>query len=390
MRHARFLCKSLAIAVLASPLLSAGPAQAASRAANPQVFAGTVVTAAGTPVARQKVNLYVTPDAAGKSVLIGSAVTGSDGRWSLPAPAYAALPNAAQQAAATDMGYLNVDAVALSGSSVAVAVESAWVGTPSLATESSSNTPLAMMMKLTASTASQKAADSCCGRFGCGPPLVQKVLGRSHAYTVVGEYHAYWNASGGLSYTRGATSSIGDALSVSDGPWTFGGYDSFSTSRSLTMGFPSNGSHNSHRMVVSLSYIKRRYVEESVSSGRVCHRWRQIDENGLYDPGHGWTLFKRGLSVIKDDGKSRYDYTNRHHPRYIDTVQAGGAFTLDVGQAYTYGAAASVMGASIQAETTHSSDVAQAYSAGNSTFRRHHVWGSDGNLKDNPKIEYSY
>jgi hypothetical protein len=71
MRHARFLCQFLAIAVLASPLLAAGPAQAASRAANPQLFSGTVVTAAGTPVAGQKVNLYVTPDAAGKSVLIG-------------------------------------------------------------------------------------------------------------------------------------------------------------------------------------------------------------------------------------------------------------------------------------------------------------------------------
>jgi hypothetical protein len=40
------------------------------------------------------------------------------------------------------------------------------------------------------------------------PPFVNKVLGRTHSYTVVGEWHAYWNATGGLSYTRGATSSI--------------------------------------------------------------------------------------------------------------------------------------------------------------------------------------
>jgi hypothetical protein len=342
-------------------------------------------------VAGQKVSLYVTPDSVGKSTPIGTATTGSDGRWSLPAPAFAALPQAAQQAATADMGYLNVETVALSGGSLAVAAESAWVGTGTQGTEPNSNQPLPMMMKLTAgSAAASRRVTDCCGRFGCGPPLVQAVLGRSHAYTVVGEYHGYWNASGGVTYTRGAESSIGSSASVSDGPWNFNGYDSFSTSRSLTMGFPSNGAHNSHRMVVSLKYVKRRFVVSSIGSGAVCDRWRQIDEDGLYDPGHGWTLFKKGKNVIKDDGKTRYRYVRRHHPRYIDTVQPGGAFELDSGRGYTYGGAADVFGVGIQAETTHSSDVAQAYAAGNSNFRKHHVWGSNGNLKDLPKIEYSY
>lgn len=301
-------------------------------------------------------------------------------------PGYAALPKVAQQAASADMGYLNVEVVARSGSSVAV--ESAWVGTPALTAESSSNTPVPMTMKLPGGGSA--AMRDCCGRFGCGPPLVQKVLGRSHAFTVVGEYHAYWNASGGLSYTRGATSDIGNALSVDDGPWTFEGYDSFSTSQSLTMGFPSNGPYNSHRMLVSLKYIKRRFVVESIGSGAVCDRWRQIDEDGLYDPGHGWTLFKRGISVIKDDGKRNYKNVLRHHPKRLDTIEPGGAFSLDRGTGYTYGAAAIVFGATIQSDTTHSSDVAQDYSARSSHFRRHHVWGSDGNLSQNPKIEYSY
>jgi hypothetical protein len=390
LKHVRLTVQILAIAVVAVPLLATGPAQAAARAANPaQVFAGTVVTAAGTPVAGQKVSLYVTPDSVGKSTPIGTATTGSDGRWSLPAPAFAVLPKAAQQAATADMGYLNVETVALSGGSLAVAAASAWVGTVTQGTEPNSNQPLPMMMKLMAAGAATAQQD-CCGRFGCGPPLVQKVLGRSHAYTVVGEYHGYWDASGGVTYTRGAESSIGSSVSVSDGPWNFNGYDSFSTSRSLTMGFPSNGAHNSHQMVVSLKYVKRRFVVFSIGSGAVCDRWRQIDEDGLYDPGHGWTLFKRGKNVIKDDGKTRYHYIRRHHPRYIDHIPHGGFFQLDSGQGNTYGGAADVFGVGIQAETTHSSDVAQAYTAGNSHFRFHWVWGSNGNLSDNPKIEYSY
>jgi hypothetical protein len=390
MKYVRLTVQLLAIAGIAVPLLSTGPAQAAARAANPQVFAGTVVTAAGTPVAGQKVSLYVTPDSVGKSTLIGTAVTGSDGRWSLPAPAFAALPKAAQQAATADMGYLNVEAVALSGGSLAVAAESAWVGTATQGTEPNSNKPLPMMMKPTAGNSASRRVTDCCGRFGCGPPGVQKVLGRSHAYTVVGEYHGYWDASGGVTYTRGAESSIGSYASVSGGPFNFSGYDSFSTSRSLTMGFPSNGSHNSHQMVVSLKYIKRRYIQRSIGSNAICYRWRQIDENGLYDPGHGWTLFKKGKNVIKDDGKTRYRYIVRHHPRYIDTIAPTGAFQLDSGLGYTYGGAADAFGVGIQAETTHSSDVAQAYAAGTSNFRRHHVWGSNGNLRDDPKIEYSY
>jgi hypothetical protein len=128
----------LVAAALTVPLLTATPAvaQAASQQ-NPQLFAGTVVTAGGTRIAGQLVSLYVTPDRPDKSTLIGTAVTNSRGQWSLAAPAYAALPKAAQLAATADMGYLNVEAVAMHGSAIAIATESAWVGTPVLTRETS-------------------------------------------------------------------------------------------------------------------------------------------------------------------------------------------------------------------------------------------------------------
>lgn len=81
----------------------------------------------------------------------------------------------------------------------------------------------------------------------------------------------------------------------------FSGYDQYSASHSLTMGFPSNGPYNSHEMVISMAYRKAKYAICPIpSAGKPCQTWRQVDETGLYDPGHGWVLVegrqKRDLS----------------------------------------------------------------------------------------------
>jgi hypothetical protein len=382
----------LATAAIVTCAGTPASAEAAAHASSPQVYSGTVVTAAGVPVAGQKVSLYVTPDAVGKSTVIGTAVTGPEGHWSLPAPSYAALPKVAQKAATANMGWLNVDIVAMTGSSTAVAVESAFVGTPGVKTETGSTKPLAMTMRLTAmSGATRPKSGDCCGRFGCEPPFVNKVLGRTHSYTVVGEWHAYWNATGGLSYTRGATSSIGSYISQAGGGFAFNGYDTFSTADSLTMGFAGEGPYSSHQMVISVAYIKRHYIQTPIGGGGViCAQWTQIDEDGLYDPGHGWHLWKPGKNVIRDDGKKSYQYERKHHPSHIDGIFAHGAFSLSRGSALTYGVAASAFGVGIQASTSHSTAVAQQYQAGSSHARSHYVWGNDGNLTQNPQVEYSY
>jgi hypothetical protein len=286
-------------------------------------------------------------------------------------------------------------------------VESAWVGTAASKKEPSSDTPLAMRMMLRpdspAPAGLARAAVTpnvvCnCFRFGCFADFPVKTLARTHSYTVVGEYHAYWNASGGLTYTRGATSSIGSYVSISGGGWSFSGYDNFSTSNSLTMGFPSNGAHNSHQMLVSMSYVKR-LGEFLNSNGSVCYKWNQIDESGLYDPGGGWFLFKKGKNVISADGPKWYNYNRRHHKSRIDAVEPGGTFSLSRGSALTYGAkvgaplsdfAAAAFSVGIQAETTHSDATAQLYTAGHDRNRKHYVWGNNANLTGHPEVEYSY
>jgi hypothetical protein len=287
------------------------------------------------------------------------------------------------------MGYLNVEVIAVSGSSVAVAVESAWVGTAASPNETGSSRPLAMRMRLSPSAGPAVNPDCCGGKDGCAVSQTA-VLGKTHSYTVVGEYHAYWNAYGGLTYTKGASTEIGSYASVAKGPFSFSGFDTYSASKSFTMGFPSNGPYDSHRMVISMQYLQTSWVQQNADTGATCKSWKQIDEDGIYNPGHGWVVFKKGANVISRDGLANLQWENSHHPAYVNKVQAQGGFSLDTGSALTYGASASAFGVTIEATTSHSTDVQQSYAAGSSVRRWHWVWGNDGPYTSNPQVAYSY
>lgn len=385
----------IGIVMTAALLLFAGARTPSARAAGtgasiPQVFGGAVLTAGGSPAAGAQVKLYLRPDKPGPATVIGATATSASGTWSFRAPAYGSLPKAAQAAAAANMGYLNVEVIATSNSSAAVAVETAWVGTLANTAETGSVKPTAMRMLLDPSTASAPIPPDCCrGKDGCAASQTG-VLGHSHSYTTVGEYHAYWNASGGLSYTKGASSSIGAYTSVGNGPFTFVGWDTFSTSNSLTMGFPSNGPYDSHQMVLSLKYVKTAWVLQNADSGQTCKRWDQVDEDGIYNPGHGWLVFKKGANVISHDGQANYQWEKKHHPGYVNGVTARGFFSITKGSALTYGASAQAFGIKIEGTTSHSEEVAQTYTAGSSGSRRHWVWGDDGPWTSNPEVVYSY
>jgi hypothetical protein len=390
----RLLTAVIGIVMPVALILTAGPRTPAALAlgagtSTPQVFAGTVLTAAGTPAKGAVIQLYARTGKTGPATLIGTAMTSATGRWSFAAPAYAALPKAARGAAAANMGYLNVEVIAISGSSVAVAVESAWVGTATSSNETGGSQPTAMRMRLEPSKGPALPVDCCGGRDGCVADQ-NGVLGHSHSYTVVGEYHAYWDAFGGLSYTKGASTEIGAYASVSKGPYSFTGWDTFSTSRSWSAGYANNGPYDSHRMVVSMGYVMTSWVLQNADSGQTCKTWDQVDEDGIYNPGHGWFVFKKGANVINRDGLANLQWENRHHPAYVNRVDATGGFQLDTGRALTYGASADVWGITIEATTSHSTDVQQTYTAGSSRARDHWVWGNDGPYTSDPQVAYSY
>lgn len=245
-------------------------------------------------------------------------------------------------------------------------------------------------MRLDPATSSPVIPPDCCrGKDGCAASQTA-VLGKSNSYTVVGEYHAYWNASGALSYTSGASSEIGSYSSVDQGPFTLG-WDTFSTSKSLTMTTSGNGPYDSHQMVLSMKYLKTAWVLQNADTGKTCKSWKQIDEDGIYNPGHGWVVFKKGANVISHDGPTKYQWEKQHHPAYVNGVQAADGFTISRGSsALTYGVSAQAFHVKIEATTSHSKEVAQTYTAGSSRSRLHWVWGNDGPWTSNPQVVYSY
>jgi hypothetical protein len=156
------------------------------------------------------------------------------------------------------------------------------------------------------------------------------------------------------------------------------------------MGFPSNGPYDSHQMAVSMKYVETSWALENADTGAVCSRWDQVDEDGIYNPGHGWVVFKKAANVINKDGPANYRWEVKHHPGYVNRVPDGGGFSLDKGSALTYGVSAEVFGIKIEATTSHSLDVEQAYTAGSSRTRWHWVWGNDDPFTSNPQVVYSY
>ncbi len=130
------------------------------------------------------------------------------------------------------------------------------------------------------------------------------------------------------------------------------------------MGFPSNGPYNSHRMAISMDYVKTSWVEQNADTGVTCWSWKQIDEDGIYNPGHGLIVFTKGANVISHDGLANYRWEKAHHPSFVNGIQAGGEFSISSGSALTYGASAGVFGITIEATTSHSNEVQQTYGCG--------------------------
>jgi hypothetical protein len=115
-RYARISVRLLSVIALSAGLGAARPTMAASahaaKADSMQSVSGRVVSMAGKPVAGETVTIFVQSAVGGSSPVLGHTSTRADGRWSFPVPAYLELPKAAQQAATSDMGYLNVDIIA--------------------------------------------------------------------------------------------------------------------------------------------------------------------------------------------------------------------------------------------------------------------------------------
>jgi len=337
--------------------------------------------------------------------LVGTTTTDAKGRWSFAVPSYSSLPAQAQAAAQANDGYLNLDVIAMingkQSTDVAVGTRSAWVGAPSAVRPLVPASGIGPAMTLQVSTAGGGAKSNCCAPDGCGFVTKPITVAKGAAWTVIGEYHANWDAQAGVSYTQGGSSNIGSYIGWSGKDFDFSGYETFSTSRSISTGGKA-GPFNSHQTAIKMKYKKLRLNETNLDNSNIICRWfAQIMENGLWD--RGGQVIKSGKNVYPGHDGLRFCLAaKRNHPRWVAWWGNDQAFfyQLDSGKGVTYGAAADVFGVGVQAETDHSTEVDTEIDWGQSSRvdgcnhrhhdGRHYIWGSNANPVDFPKTFYSY
>lgn len=438
MEHAhprmRKLTRLAPAAVAAVSLILLGTAATTSAAVAPRAAAspfstlqGVVKSPNGEPVADATVLIYPIDSNSTNPGRIGTVTTNSQGNWSFTLPA--SLPTDSQAEASANGGWLNVIATAFGSDGASEEAEAdgttfAWAGQGNPAnTATLVRPPMTMIMgpalageppvtgAVIARTASRLPKKCRTDDSNWRVKLV--TVWNKHEWTDVGEYHAWWEADGGFTYTRGAMTEVSTDYSINGSVWhaSLGGssgtvYDNEDASSDGT----GNGPYKANVIQVSLKYRdKDRYLYPCSLNNQTCwpsvhcanHYW--IVQRGLYNPGHGWQYIQTGPSVLKLDGMHGWhccanpDYWNGYRPGYQHCNSHGDGVT------YTKGATIGLgpVTVDIETETGHSTDSEQCISFSHSTKTRyneirkyrtdeHEVWGNDALPSNNPEVFYNY
>jgi hypothetical protein len=234
-------------------------------------------------------------------------------------------------------------------------------------------------------------------------------LWNKHAWTDVGEFHAWWEADGGFAYTRGADTSVSTEYSLNGKNWKISNGVIYHNEWASSDEYD-NGPYAANIIQVSLKYRDKNWFAYPCSSNnqtcwpRVhCANKYWIVERGLYNPGHGWTYIRTGPSVLWLDGFHGWKccanaaYWNGFGPGWKHCNSHGRGVT------YTKGAeiSAGPVTVDIETETGHSTDSEQCLSFSHSTKKRfnrirgyrtdkHEIWGNDAVVSSNPQVFYNY
>ncbi|HEV2360204.1 MAG TPA: hypothetical protein VGS21_00735, partial [Acidimicrobiales bacterium] len=131
----------------------------------------------------------------------------------------------------------------------------------------------------------------------CGMKVISQQTG--WRYTILGEYHSWTDSAGAFTYTTGASSSIGWYFSLNGGAFSFGGDSNFTDGGSIAMG-ATPVRDDAHQFVVAFNYVKDFW--EYICPGQPLYPQTTISENGIYNPGGGFVVFKDGADVSQYDG----------------------------------------------------------------------------------------
>jgi len=227
------------------------------------------------------------------------------------------------------------------------------------------------------------------GGGGCEPP---KYRPYQESYTqigdpvvknvVVGETHAYWDATAEFVYGETADTETETGFSSDDATgWVSGSYNHVANSNSgPTSGLSPHGPFWAHQILVNFQIKNWKIKYTCYGSDKVYYTYEVSTRKCLF---RGAT----GKDVSKYDGGERYAYSNQN---WRDYVNPGYGLTIHKGTAYHYTNSWNAFGFYGKSVSGHSTNVEQKITALDSTAARHDIWGSNKAPYDNPAIMYSY
>jgi len=415
----------LAALIVALGLAGATAPASASAGASTDVspfssFGGTVKSPDGQPVAGDTVFVYPLDG----TTRIGTATTNSHGHWSFTLPA--ALPADVQADAGGNGGWLNVLASAFGTDASGYETEAdaptfAWAGPGTPAnTASLVRPPMIMTMgpamagepsvtgAVIPDVVSKRLPKKCRSDGGDWRPRLI-TMWKGWAWTDVGEYHAWWEATGNYTYTKGAETDTSADWSLNGKNWHVDMGTLYDNEYASSDGL-GGGPYNSHIIQITLKYRERdRYDYPCKSGTSTCwpkvhcanHYW--VQERGLYNPGYGWIYIRSGPSVTSLDGM--HGWRCCANPKYWNGYEPGVNHCNDRKQGVTYSKGATLslgpVSVSIETETGNSTDSDQCIAFSHSTKKRydqirkkrsdlHEVWGNDAPVTNFPNVFYNY
>ena len=209
---------------------------------------------------------------------------------------------------------------------------------------------------------------------------------RGWAWVSVGEQHAFRDAAGWLTYTRGSQTTYGVMESVDGGDYGFAYGSSWVSGTSWSTGI-TRGPKASYINVLAWNFEK---VTETLKCphGAGTHRYVKIVRTGIHkEPNNpNWDPYVLGPSILSQDGQAAYNDAS-HRSRLVHGQQW--CLSQNKGISYKYGL--SIFGiVSAFVETNHSQSAQQCIKEGSSTQITHHVWGSNDYVWNYPRVMRSY
>ncbi|MFI0192996.1 hypothetical protein ACH4PW_36400 [Streptomyces sp. NPDC017082] len=417
---------------------------------NPAQFSGRFVLGDGSPAAGLPVTVeaaFVTSDSDEEVKLptLGTAVTASDGTWTVPLPA--TLPESVRKAAVENGGAVNAMASVSGKTSSGLIMQGTDMVTAAPATapataralvaaaaeetsEPSKMRPITedMRQEQAQPTAAQTAlswatkdermsvdtlgdkplpeyqSDTVADPQG-DPYIVagadtksmvvkpmdggcdkdsEKVIDRGVAYTAVVEGHAYWDTKATVDYDSKLASNVEIAVKTGS-RWTIEGSVTLGSSMSVTTGYTAKGPYFAKQWKVPIEYRKIKETWKCNYGRDTFYRYKIM--GGKYKVPSGGAVGKYGKDVSKKDGGVNYRNSPKSHRAW---VEPGSYFQISKNRSVKASGAVSAFGVKLGASTQYDKEHKQRITAGNQKYERHDIWGKNDRVSGKPGVFYSF